>query len=154
MQGRSFFFFFFSTFQSEDLVDGNLSKTFAFREIFWTVEIGRKGRKEDDVLSKCLWKAEMEDLDVGKSGSGSFTLFFLLVYNSFIIRRKQRFQENCSPEVEIYQAEKKPTICYSNKYVLYWLKFSSFQSACLPTQLRVFIQRTRTISVLVELLPS
>ena len=31
------------------------------------------------MLSKYLWKAEMEDLDVGKSGDGSFKLFFLLV---------------------------------------------------------------------------
>ena len=72
------------------MVDGNLSKTFSsFQEIYRAVEIGRKGRKEDDVCSQNVygrlrWKIWM----LARVAMGASSSSYL--YNSFITRRKGR----------------------------------------------------------------
>lgn len=128
MQGRSNFFFSFLPFRSEDLVDGNLSKTLSsFQEIYGTVEIGRKGRKEDDVCfqniyGRLRWKIQMlARVEMEASSSSSY------LYHSFIIRRKGRdFKRIVLQKQRSFRQKRNPQYATVTTAKLYWFKIKFF----------------------------
>lgn len=110
------------------MVDGNLSKTLSsFQEIYGAVEIGRKGRKEDDVCfqnvyGRLRWKIWMlARVAMGASSSSSY------LSNSFIIRRKGRdFKRIALQKERSIRQKRNPQYAAVATAKLYWFKVKFF----------------------------
>ena len=77
------------------------------------------------VLSKCLWEAEMENLDIGKSGNGGSKLVFSLVQHSLSLGEKVEISEELLSRNR-YIRQEKPHYAAIRTTKSYWFKITKF----------------------------
>lgn len=77
------------------------------------------------LLSKCLWEAEMENLDIGKSGSGGSKLLFSLVQHSLSLGEKVEISGELLSRNR-YIRQEKPHYAVTRTTKSYWFKITKF----------------------------